>query len=251
MRRSRAGVDPRPFVIEERLSPIGRIIPVTGGKGGIGKSVISSCLALSLRQAGAMVGLLDLDFSSPTLHVILGAGDRFPREEKGIVPPKVHGIELMSMSFYSGDSPAPLRGADFSNAMIELLAITRWGKLDFLIVDMPPGITDPALDTLRLMKRAQPLLVTIPSKLALETLRRMVRMFKELRVGMLGVVENMCRDHTTMVLDEMARLQVGYLCKVGYDPELEAAIGQPDKLLLSRALRDLKPAVNAVYSGHV
>ncbi|MFA5139914.1 MAG: P-loop NTPase [Elusimicrobiota bacterium] len=247
MRKSLAGLDPRPSVIEERLSSIGRIIPVTGGKGGIGKSVMSSCLALCLRKSGAKVGLLDLDFSSPTLHVILGAPKGcFPKEEKGIIPPELHGISFMSMAFYSGDRPAPLRGTDFSNAMIELLAITRWGPLDFLIVDMPPGITDATLDTLRLMKRAQPVLVTIPSRLALETLRRMVRMFQDLRVGTLGAVENMCRDTNPLVREEMARLQVGYLCEVRFDPSLEGALGDPQKLLETRAVRDLEPAVNAL-----
>jgi ATP-binding protein involved in chromosome partitioning len=240
-------IDPRPSVIEERLSGVSRIIPVTGGKGGIGKSVLSSCLALCLRRAGARVGLLDLDFSSPTLHVILGAPKGcFPKEDKGIVPPEVHGLSLMSMSFYSGARPAPLRGVDFSNAMIELLAITRWGSLDFLIVDMPPGITDATLDTLRLMRRAQPMLVTIPSRLALETLRRMVRMFRELGVGMLGAVENMCREPNALVRDEMARLQVGYLCEVRFDPMLEGALGEPERLLETRAVRDLEPAVKVL-----
>jgi len=145
-------IDPRVSVIYDRFRAIKRIICVTGFKGGIGKSVISVGLALSLNENGFKTGLLDLDFTGASDHIILGVNKLFPREEKGIVPPYVNGIKFMTISYFSKNSALPLRGNSISNAIKELLAITIWDKLDFLIIDMPPGINDTALDTLKLIK---------------------------------------------------------------------------------------------------
>ena len=111
-------VDPRTSVITERLSGIGRIIAVSSGKGGVGKSIVATTLALTLSKSGFKVGLFDLDFTSPSTHIILGAPKAQPKEEKGIVPPTVHGLEYMTLVYYVGDNPTPLRGADVSNALI-------------------------------------------------------------------------------------------------------------------------------------
>ena len=133
-------VDSRLDIIATRLKDVGSIIAVSSGKGGVGKSIVASTLALSLHEKGYSVGFLDLDFTSPASHVILGVEGLFPEEEYGIVPPVAHGIRYMSITYYSLDKPAPLRGVDVSNSIIELLAITRWEELDYLIIDMPPGI---------------------------------------------------------------------------------------------------------------
>src|SRR3990170_4890960 len=144
-------VDPRTSVISERLKRIGRIIAVSSGKGGVGKSLVATTLALALSRRGCKVGLFDLDFTSPSTHIILNAENAQPKEEKGIIPPVVKGIAYMSLVYYTGDKATPLRGADVSNALIELLSVTQWGKLDFLVIDMPPGIGDAVLDLLRLV----------------------------------------------------------------------------------------------------
>ena len=125
-------LDPRPAVIEKRLSDVKRVLAVTGGKGGIGKSMVASTLALVLREAGHCVGLLDLDFTGPCDHIILDIQGPFPEEVFGLVPPEVHGLRFMSVTHFVGEAPAPLRGEDVSNALIELLCITQWGDLDFL-----------------------------------------------------------------------------------------------------------------------
>ena len=142
--------DPRLAVISKRLEDVENIIAVSSGKGGVGKSMIATSLALNLRDRNYKVGLLDLDFTSPSTHFILGIEGLYPEEEYGIIPPDAHGLSYMSITHYSLDKPAPLRGADVSNAIIELLAITRWGELDYLIIDMPPGIGDATLDVIRL-----------------------------------------------------------------------------------------------------
>ena len=233
-------MDPRLSVIDGRLASVKRIISVSGGKGGIGKSVLSASLAAALRRAGRKVGLLDLDFSSPSIHMILGAQGRFPEEENGIIPPDVDGIRLMSMSFFSADNPAPLRGADISSAMIELLAITRWGELDYLIVDMPPGLSDASLDVIRLMRNAETLIVAIPSRLSLLTAGKVVRMLQELRLGIVGVIENMRTGKSSFVEAETKRFGVPFLGTVGFDEGLEDALGDPSKLSETSVTKDVE-----------
>ncbi|MCK4321585.1 P-loop NTPase, partial [candidate division WOR-3 bacterium] len=146
-------MDPRLRIIDKRLKNIKTMIAISGGKGGIGKSLVASTLSLILSKLGYKVGLLDLDFCGPSTHIVLGIRGIYPKEEKGIIPPEIYGIKFMSIIYYAGDNPSPLRGIDISNAIIELLAITRWGPLDFLIIDVPPGIGDTTLDIIRLMKK--------------------------------------------------------------------------------------------------
>ena len=234
-------MDPRLAVIEERLERVGRIVAVTGGKGGIGKSVISSALALTLGES-ARVGLLDLDLTSPCDHLILGVNGEFPEEKAGIVPPVIHGVHFMSVSYFSGSHPAPLRGQDFSSALIELLAITQWGELDVLVVDMPPGIADAALDAVRLLRRAEHLVVATGSRIVVETVLRTLKLLKQIDAPVIGLVENMQRSEGELVRALAQNNGVPYLGAVPFDPAVEEATGDPDRLTateVARALRGL------------
>jgi ATP-binding protein involved in chromosome partitioning len=224
-------IDPRTSIINERLARIGRIIAVSSGKGGVGKSMVATTLALTLAHNGCKVGLFDLDFTSPSTHVILGAQNVQPKEEKGLVPPTVDGLEYMSLVYFVGDNPAPLRGADVSNALIELLAVTQWGTLDFLVIDMPPGIGDVILDLVRLIKRIEFLIITTPSLLAFETVKKQVELLCELKMPIIGVVENMKMDVTEGVEVETGKLGLKYLGEIPYDPQVEGAIGKEKELL--------------------
>jgi ATP-binding protein involved in chromosome partitioning len=224
-------MDPRLSIIDTRLEGTKRIIAVTGGKGGIGKSLTSSLLALTLSRLGYKVGLLDLDLSAPSTHVILGIEGVYPKEEKGIVPPEVHGIEFMSIVYFTGNEPAPLRGTDISNAMLELLAITQWGSLDFLIVDMPPGIGDAAMDVIRWLKRAEFLVMTTASKVTLETVKKVIKMLAELNVPIIGVIENMKMKESSVVKEELDGFNVPLLGAIEFDMKLEDSIGDANALL--------------------
>jgi len=224
-------VDPRTSIIAERMRGIGRIIAVSSGKGGVGKSLVAATLALTLAKKGYQVGLFDLDFTSPSTHMILGIESVKPKEEKGIVPPIVHGIKYMSMIYYSGEHVSPLRGADVSNALIELLSITKWGKLDFLVIDMPPGIGDATLDLIRLIKNIEFLIVTTPSQLAFETVRKLVSLLKELKIPAIGIVENMKMNNSKTIQQQTMKLGVEFLGEIPYDPKVEEAIGNINKLL--------------------
>jgi len=235
-------MDPRTSVINQRLKRIDRIIAVSSGKGGVGKSLVATTFALTLTQRGCKVGLFDLDFTSPSTHLILGVKDAQPKEERGIVPPVVKGLAYMSLVYYSGDRAVPLRGADVSNALIELLAITQWGELDYLVIDMPPGIGDAELDIVRLVRNIEFLIVTTPSLLAFETVKKQVTLLNDLKVPIIGVVENMKMNRTRTVQRETEKLGVKFLAEIPYDPKVEEAIGDETKLLdttLAKRIREV------------
>lgn len=234
--------DPRIAVIEKRFDDVERVIAVTSGKGGVGKSMVATTLALSLVQMGHRVGLLDLDFTSPSTHVIMGVEGLYPEEDYGIVPPLAHGLKYMSIVHYSAEEPAPLRGEDVSNAIIELLAITRWQELDYLIVDMPPGIGDATLDTIRLIPRIEFIVVTTPSRVAYESVKRLLLLLKDLNKPIIGVLENMVMRPSGYVKSEVKNLGLTYMGAIDYDEELEETIGNPDRLMktsFSKQLRKL------------
>jgi ATP-binding protein involved in chromosome partitioning len=224
-------VDPRASIVSERLRGIRRVIAVSGGKGGVGKSLFASTLALILAEKGFKVGLFDLDFASPSTHVILGVQDLWPKEEKGIIPPQAYGLKYMSIVYYSGNHATPLRGADVSNALIELLAIVKWGKLDYLILDMPPGIGDATLDLIRLIKSIEFLIVTTPSRLAFETVKKLVGLLEALKIPLIGIVENMKMNQSRTVKKEARMLGLTFLGEIPYDTKIEEAIGKKDALL--------------------
>ena len=236
-------VDPRISVIGDRLGGIGRIIAVSSGKGGVGKSFVATTVALALARKGYRVGLFDLDFTSPSTHIILGAGEVEPKEDKGLLPPVVNGLEYMSLIYYSGGQAAPLRGEDTSNALIELLAVTRWGKLDYLVIDMPPGIGDAVLDLIRLVRNIEFLVVTTPSRLAFETVRKFATLLQELKVPILGVVENMKMNESSTIRTKTEEMGIKFLAEIPFDPNVEEAIGNEAKLFETEIAQKVKEIV--------
>ena len=239
-------VDPRLAIIDKRLSRINRIITVASGKGGVGKSMVASVLALILANRGYRVGLLDLDIYGPSSHIILGLKDEYPIEDKGVVPPKVSNVSFMSIVYYARDNPIPLRGGEVSDAIIELLTITRWGELDFLIVDMPPGAGDEVLDAIRFLKKGEFLVVTTPSKVALETVMRLIKLLREINVPLVGVIENMKLIDSTFVKKKMDNEKVRYLGSIPFDYNLENSIGKPDELLKTDFGKNLERIVASI-----
>ena len=236
-------VDPRTSTITDRLKGISRIIAVSSGKGGVGKSLIATTLALELANRGCKVGLFDIDFTSPTTHIILGAHNVQPKEEKGLVPPVVNGLEYMSLVYYTSNHAIPLRGEDTSNALIELLAITLWGKLDYLVIDMPPSIGDAVLDLIRLVENIEFLIVTTPSRLAFETVRKLASLLQELKVPIIGVVENMKMNREDSIRLQAEKLGLHYLAGIAFDPKVEKAIGNPGMLLETAIAHQIKKIV--------
>lgn len=237
-------MDPRLSIIDKRLSKIKRIIAVASGKGGVGKSLIASSLALNLSKKGFKVGLLDIDLYGPSSHIILGVSDySFPEEEKGILPHKIDEINFMSIVYFTKDKPAPFRGINVSNIIIELLSIIQWGDLDFLIIDMPPGIGDETLDVIRLVKKSEFLLVTTPSKVAMGAVNKLLSILKELKLPIIGVVENMKMKDSNYIKDSISEMNIKYLGFISFDKNIEESIGNLNKLQKTGFIKDLEKII--------
>jgi len=235
-------IDPRTAVIEKRLSGIEKILVFTSGKGGVGKSLCSAVTALILVKRGFRTGLLDLDLQGASAHIILDADLSFPEEFHGILPLKApFGLNFMSIASFTGDEPVPLRGSDVSNAIIELLTVTIWGELDFLIVDMPPGIGDEALDLVRFMRRSESIIISSPSLVAAGVVKRLLSIIYELNMPILGVVENMSSNwNESSSMSSVSGNHVKEMCKekaipflgsIPFFPALESELGFPAGLI--------------------
>jgi ATP-binding protein involved in chromosome partitioning len=226
-------IDPRPAVISRRLAPIRRILAFSSAKGGVGKSVCSVLSALALRRAGLRVGLLDLDFQGASIHLLLGAELRFPEEEGGIRPLRAReSLDFMSFAAFSRESAVPLRGGEVSEALLELLAVTIWDPLDFLLIDLPPGIGDELLDVLRLLPGTEYVVVATPSALALRVVERLLVLLGELRLPVRGMIENMAAGDGggAAVAAVAARHSLELLGSIPYLPEIEGLLALPDPL---------------------
>jgi ATP-binding protein involved in chromosome partitioning len=238
-------LDPRITIINERLRQVKRIIAVSSGKGGVGKSLVASTLALILARKNYRVGLFDADFTSPSTHVILGVKEIQSKEEKGIIPMHVHGFKYMSIVAYSREEALPLRGMDVSNALIELFAVTRWGTLDFLIIDMPPGISDVTLDLVKLVKGVEFLIVTTSSLLVFETVKKLAKLLMELKVPVIGVVENMKMKESSFIKQQVTAMNLTFLGEIPFDSKIEEALGRVDVLTETFFARKLAEAISS------
>ena len=168
-----------------------------------------------------------------------GLRDQFPTEEFGLEPPEVGGVRFMSVQYFLREHAAPLRGQEVTDALIEMLAVTNWGALDLLVIDMPPGLGDATLDAVALLPRAEFLVVANGSAVVVETVRRMLRLLIEMRSPLLGVVENMERGESGAVAELALASGVAFLGSLPTDDTLEAAFGAPDRLVATPFARAL------------
>ncbi len=181
------------------LPGVKNIIAVISGKGGVGKSTVSSNLALALHELGAKVGLLDADIHGPSVPIMFGVHDETPdmRTVEGkqlMVPIERHGIKLLSIGFMIDPNQAVVwRGPMVSSALRQFVNDTDWGELDYLVLDMPPGTGDIHLTMAQIVPVSGVVLVTTPQDVALADAKKAAVMFDMLpqKIPMLGVVENM------------------------------------------------------------
>ncbi|GAQ93358.1 putative iron-suflur protein required for NADH dehydrogenase [Klebsormidium nitens] len=173
---------------------VGHIIAVASGKGGVGKSTTAVNLAVALAQrCGLRVGLLDADVYGPSVPRLMNLSGR-PQvnEEKKMVPLEAYGVRCMSMGFLmEDDAPAVWRGPMVMSALDQLLRGTAWGKLDVMVVDMPPGTGDAQISISQKVPLAGAVIVSTPQDIALIDARRGANMFRKVEVPILGLVENM------------------------------------------------------------
>jgi ATP-binding protein involved in chromosome partitioning len=144
------------------------------------------------------------------------------------------------VQFFTGDRAAPMRGREISDALVELFAVTNWGELDVLVVDRPPGLGDAMLDAIRLLPDARYLVVANASAVVLETVRRTVRLLKELGVPIEGIVENMARGAGETVAELSRAFSVPWLGAIPFDPGLEEALGDPERIAATAAARAIE-----------
>ena len=174
------------------LFPSTRVLAVTSGKGGVGKSSISVNLAAALSALGEQVGVLDADIYGHSVPQLLGVTQRPVAIDEMIVPPLGHGLKLMSIGFFLDENkPVIWRGPMLHRALEQFLSEVHWGELDTLIVDMPPGTGDVAISLAQLLPSAETIVVTTPQPLAQEVAARAALMANETGMRVLGVVENM------------------------------------------------------------
>jgi len=190
----RAHVDEEHGFDDEVLPRVRNVIAVSSGKGGVGKTTVAANLAAGLEKRGAMVGLLDADIHGPNVPQILPAESDpgvTPNEE--IVPPRSDGVRIISMGMMmeNEDDPAILRGPMVNKFMMKFLEGVEWGRLDYLIVDLPPGTGDATLNLLQSMPVTGAVVVTTPQEMALDDTRKGIQMFNKHDTPVLGVVENM------------------------------------------------------------
>jgi len=175
------------------LPGVDAIIAVGSGKGGVGKTTLSVNLAVALTKMGHKVGLLDADVYGPNVPLMLGVSDQ-PRMigENRIEPLQAFGLKVISVGFLNpGDKPIIWRGPMLHQIIRQFLGLVEWGQLDYLIVDLPPGTGDIALSLVQTVPLTGAVVVSTPSDVSLQDARKAIEMFRQMKVDVVGVVENM------------------------------------------------------------
>jgi ATP-binding protein involved in chromosome partitioning len=177
--------------VAKRLEGVERITLVGSGKGGVGKSLVACGLGLTLSRKGYRTGLLDIDIHGSSVPGYLGLNPPVRSGKEGLEPKRSDGLRVMSVGFFTGTNPVPVRGRDKGELISQLFALTHWGKLDHLVVDMPPSMGDELLSAFSLFPKSFLILVTTPSPRALSVVSRLSRLAASERIPVAGVVVNM------------------------------------------------------------
>ena len=186
---------PRPGL----LPHVGRVVAVSSGKGGVGKSMVSTNVAVALAKSGLRVGLLDADIYGPNIPLMFGE-ERRPavtgsKGQERIEPLEAHGVKLMSLGFLlEKEQPAIMRGPLIAGILKQFLEQVEWGELDVMLVDMPPGTGDAQLSLVQTIDLDGAVMVTTPQQVAVGDVRRGVKMFERVNTRVIGIVENMVGD---------------------------------------------------------
>jgi ATP-binding protein involved in chromosome partitioning len=174
------------------IDGVENLIAVGSGKGGVGKTTVAVNLAVALRSAGYKVGLLDADVYGPNVPLMMGISEQPCAIDNRIQPLEKYGVRIMSMGFLNpGDKPLIWRGPMLHGVISQFLRGVDWGELDYLLIDLPPGTGDVQLSLIQNAPLTGAIVVTTPSEVSLEDGRKAVNMFRQVRVELLGIVENM------------------------------------------------------------
>jgi len=181
-----------PGVGSRPIPGIKNIIAVGAGKGGVGKTTVSVNLAVALARSGSKVGIIDADVYGPNVPMMLGISSQLESDGKKIVPAEKYGVRVVSMGFLTDEKAAIIwRGPMLHGVVRQFFQDVKWGELDYLVVDMPPGTGDVALSLSQTVPVSGAVVVTTPQNVSLADSRRAVAMYKKLNIPTLGVIENM------------------------------------------------------------
>jgi ATP-binding protein involved in chromosome partitioning len=225
------------------LPGVAAIVAVGSGKGGVGKTTLAVNLAIVLSKLGHTVGLLDADVYGPNVPLMLGISAQ-PKvlADNRIEPLQAHGLRVISVGFLNpGDKPLIWRGPMLHSIIKQFLGSVVWGELDYLVVDLPPGTGDVALSLIQTVPLTGAIVVSTPSDVSLQDGRKAIEMFRQMKVDLVGMVENMsyflcphCKQETDIFsrggAEKTARqFGVAYLGAVQLDPDIRKAgdTGQP------------------------
>ncbi len=242
---------PRPGQQQQPPSPqplpgVGAIVAVGSGKGGVGKTTLAVNLAIVLSKLGHKVGLLDADVYGPNVPLMLGLNAQ-PKVlgDNRIEPLEAHGLKVISVGFLNpGDKPLIWRGPMLHSIIKQFLGSVVWGELDYLVVDLPPGTGDVALSLIQTVPLTGAIVVSTPSDVSLQDARKAIEMFRQMKVDLVGMVENMSYfvcpncNHQTDIFSRggaektAEQFGVSYLGEVQLDPDIRKASdsGQPTVL---------------------
>ena len=223
-------------IIGQLNIPVKNIIAVASGKGGVGKSTLSTNLAVSLAMDGAKVGVLDADIYGPNIPIMFGLSGRPTIDNGKMVPLERYGVEVISMGFLMPDGEAVVwRGPMLHKAIQQLFTDVRWSALDYLIVDLPPGTGDAQISLAQSVPLTGGIIVTSPQAVAVADAMRGASAFQRMEVPILGVVENMSGDvFGSGGGQEAARkLRVDFLARIPLDAQVRAGGDSGDPIVVA------------------
>jgi len=233
-------------------------IAISSGKGGVGKTTVAVNLAIGLAESGAAVGLLDADILGPNVPMMMGIQTMSPPRNRKLVPAEHYGVRYFSMAFLTKpDQPLVWRGPMLHSAIRQLLTDVDWGDLDYLVIDLPPGTGDAQLSLAQSIPLSGAIIVTQPMQVAVDDALRGLKMFENLEVPIIGVLENMSGDFFGEGAGEALALDqdVPFLGSVPLDAGVRVGgdIGKPvivesPNSPAGKAFRDIVPAVAARIS---
>jgi ATP-binding protein involved in chromosome partitioning len=174
------------------MPALGKVLAISSGKGGVGKSTVSANLAAALARDGHRVGLMDADIYGPNIPRMFGRNEKPEVQGGKIQPLEAHGVKLMSLGFIvERDAPAIWRGPIIMKIIGQFLRDVAWGELDYFLVDLPPGTGDAQLSLTQIVRLHGAVIVTTPQEMAVGDSLRGAKMFERVGVGVVGIVENM------------------------------------------------------------
>jgi ATP-binding protein involved in chromosome partitioning len=256
---------PPPPPTADEMPALGKVLAISSGKGGVGKSTVSANLAAALARDGYRVGLMDADIYGPNIPRMFGRNDKPEVQGGKIQPLEAHGVKLMSLGFIvERDAPAIWRGPIIMKIIGQFLKDVAWGELDYFLVDHPPGTGDAQLSLTQIVRLHGAIIVTTPQEMAVGDSLRGAKMFERVGVGVVGIVENMsyfvcphCQARSEVFLAGggarlAAELGVPLLGQVPLQAGMAELADQGEPIVVSQpdspagvALRDLARTVSA------